>query len=72
MEDGEGRVIDFKNTIILLTSNTGSDLISSLSADPDTIPSERNAHRITAGTAESVPGRVPRTTECGAVLPVTG
>ncbi len=38
MEDGEGRVIDFKNTIILLTSNTGSDLISSLSADPDTIP----------------------------------
>lgn len=38
MEDGEGRVIDFKNTIILLTSNTGSDLISSLSADPDTMP----------------------------------
>ncbi len=36
MEDGEGRVIDFKNTIILLTSNAGSDLISSLSADPDT------------------------------------
>ncbi|HDU8311659.1 type VI secretion system ATPase TssH [Morganella morganii] len=38
MEDGEGRVIDFKNTIILLTSNAGSDLISSLSADPDTPP----------------------------------
>lgn len=38
MEDGEGRVIDFKNTVILLTSNTGSDLISSLSADPDTAP----------------------------------
>ena len=38
MEDGEGRVIDFKNTIILLTSNAGSDLISSLSADPDTTP----------------------------------
>ena len=27
MEDGEGRVIDFKNTLILLTSNVGSDLI---------------------------------------------
>ena len=27
MEDGEGRFIDFKNTIILLTSNAGSELI---------------------------------------------
>lgn len=38
MEDGEGRVIDFKNTLILLTSNTGSDLISSLCEDPDLLP----------------------------------
>ena len=27
LEDGEGRVVDFKNTIILLTSNTGSSAI---------------------------------------------
>lgn len=27
MEDGEGRFIDFKNTLILLTSNAGSELI---------------------------------------------
>src|SRR3546814_9923086 len=27
MEDGEGREIDFKNTLILLTSNAGTDLI---------------------------------------------
>ena len=27
LEDGEGRIIDFKNTIILLTSNTGSNAI---------------------------------------------
>ena len=38
MEDGEGRVIDFKNTIILLTSNVGSDLIMSLCKDPDLMP----------------------------------
>ncbi len=38
MEDGEGREIDFKNTIILLTSNIATDLIMSLSADPDTRP----------------------------------
>lgn len=38
LEDGEGRVIDFKNTIILLTSNIATDLIMSLNADPDTRP----------------------------------
>lgn len=38
LEDGEGRVIDFKSTIILLTSNLGTDLITRLSADPDGAP----------------------------------
>lgn len=33
MEDGDGRYIDFRNTIILLTTNVGSDLISTLCAD---------------------------------------
>ncbi|WP_428719087.1 type VI secretion system ATPase TssH [Undibacterium curvum] len=39
MEDGEGRVIDFKNTLILLTSNVGSDLIEKLCEDSDHLPS---------------------------------
>ncbi|MDC9596151.1 type VI secretion system ATPase TssH [Xenorhabdus anantnagensis] len=38
MEDGEGRHIDFRNTIIILTSNVGSDLISSLCTQQDTAP----------------------------------
>jgi type VI secretion system protein VasG len=38
MEDGEGRVIDFKNTLILLTSNAGSDMIMDMCADPDLMP----------------------------------
>src|SRR5262245_33246798 len=38
MEDGEGRLIDFKNTLILLTSNVGSDLIMKLCSDPDLVP----------------------------------
>ena len=38
MEDGEGRYIDFKNTLILLTSNVGSELIAQMCADPDLIP----------------------------------
>jgi type VI secretion system protein VasG len=39
MEDGEGRVIDFKNTIIILTSNAGTDTLMKLMADPETAPS---------------------------------
>ena len=35
MEDGEGRQIDFRNTVIILTSNVGTDLVMSLCADPD-------------------------------------
>jgi type VI secretion system protein VasG len=38
MEDGEGRLIDFKNTLILLTSNVGSDLIMNMCKDPDLLP----------------------------------
>jgi type VI secretion system protein VasG len=38
MEDGEGRSIDFRNTMILLTTNAGTDLITDLCADPDLIP----------------------------------
>jgi type VI secretion system protein VasG len=38
MEDGEGRFIDFKNTLILLTTNAGTELITSLCKDPDLMP----------------------------------
>jgi type VI secretion system protein VasG len=38
MEDGEGRFIDFKNTLILLTTNAGTDLIASLCKDPELMP----------------------------------
>jgi type VI secretion system protein VasG len=38
MEDGEGRLIDFKNTIILLTSNVGSELIMNMCKDPELLP----------------------------------
>ncbi len=38
MEDGEGRYIDFKNTVIILTSNVGSELIASMCRDPEMMP----------------------------------
>ncbi len=39
MEDGEGREIDFRNSVILLTTNAGTDTIMTLTADPETAPS---------------------------------
>ena len=38
LRDGEGRDIDFKNTVIIMTSNAGTDLITKLCEDPDTMP----------------------------------
>jgi len=38
MEDGEGRQIDFKNNILVLTTNAGTETLMKLTADPDTMP----------------------------------
>ncbi len=38
MDDGEGRSIDFKNCIIILTTNCGTDTLMKLCADPETMP----------------------------------
>jgi type VI secretion system protein VasG len=38
MKDGEGRDIDFKNTVIMMTTNAGTDFIKGLCSDPDTRP----------------------------------
>ncbi|WP_088281371.1 type VI secretion system ATPase TssH [Ideonella sp. A 288] len=42
MEDGEGRFINFKNTLILLTTNAGTELIASLCKDPELMPDPEN------------------------------
>jgi type VI secretion system protein VasG len=39
MEDAEGRYIDFKNTIIILTSNAAQDIIINMCKDPELMPS---------------------------------
>ncbi len=38
MEDGEGRSINFKNSIIILTSNAATDTLAKLTADKETMP----------------------------------
>ncbi|WP_404369188.1 type VI secretion system ATPase TssH [Marinobacter sp.] len=40
LRDGEGQDVDFKNTVILMTSNAGSELISDLYADELTAPED--------------------------------
>ena len=53
MKDGEGRDIDFRNTVIIMTSNAGTDLIAKLFADPETAPDPAGAGRgAAAGIAE--------------------
>jgi type VI secretion system protein VasG len=47
LQDDKGNDVDFKNTIILLTSNAGSDTIMKVCADPDTLPNP-------AGLAEAL------------------
>ncbi|HEY4264838.1 MAG TPA: type VI secretion system ATPase TssH [Micropepsaceae bacterium] len=40
LRDGEGRDIDFKNTVVIMTSNAGTETIAKLCADPETMPDE--------------------------------
>ena len=60
LQDDKGNEVDFKNTIILLTSNVGTDTIMKLCADPDTKPdpealgrgaASRSAQGVQAGAA---------------------
>jgi len=46
MEDGEGRSIDFKNTLIILTSNVGSDELMRLVESAKGIPDEDTAKEV--------------------------
>jgi type VI secretion system protein VasG len=39
MEDGEGRRINFRNCVIIMTSNAGSDLVMNMCKDSDLLPS---------------------------------
>ncbi len=61
MEDGEGRLIDFKNTLILLTTNVGTDLIMNMCKDPELMPEPEGDRQGAARTAaEGVPAGAAR------------
>ena len=69
MNDAEGRRIDFRNTIILLTSNVGTDLIMSLTDDEETAPERGSAGECAAArTTQGVPARAARAVAGAALL----
>ena len=70
MEDGEGRLIDFKNTLILLTSNVGTDLIMAMCDDPELMPEPEEARQgAAAAAAEGVPAGAARAPDRDSLLP---
>ncbi|HXD00774.1 MAG TPA: type VI secretion system ATPase TssH [Verrucomicrobiae bacterium] len=54
MEDAEGRYIDFKNTIILLTSNASQDVIINMCKDPDLMPTAEGLEKAMRGPLTKV------------------
>ena len=57
LTDGQGRTVDFRNTLIVLTSNLGSDAIANL---PDGEDIEKARPYGDGGGAGRVPARVPQ------------
>jgi type VI secretion system protein VasG len=55
MEDGQGTYVDFKNTVILLTSNVGSDVIAHLCASKPDIDMETMAQALRPSLLEVFP-----------------
>ena len=49
MEDAEGKYIDFKNTIIILTSNAAQDVIINLCKDPELMPNAEGLEKAMRG-----------------------
>jgi type VI secretion system protein VasG len=54
MEDAEGRYIDFKNTVIILTSNAAQEVIVNLCKDPDLMPSAEGLEKAMRGPLTKV------------------
>jgi type VI secretion system protein VasG len=54
MEDAEGKYIDFKNTIIILTSNAAQDVIINLCKDPELMPNAEGLEKAMRGPLTKV------------------
>jgi len=54
LTDGKGRTVNFRNTVIIMTSNIGSDIISRIEATPGTVAYEEEYSRVTMAVQENM------------------
>ena len=59
LTDGQGRTVDFKNTVIVMTSNVGSQFITSYAGERDEASYEQMKEPGDGHAAPGVPARVP-------------
>jgi len=52
LTDGKGRTVNFRNTVIIMTSNIGSDIISRIEATPGTVAYEDAYSRVTTAVLD--------------------
>jgi len=52
LTDGKGRTVNFRNTVIIMTSNIGSDIISRIDATPGTVAYEDAYSRVTTAVLD--------------------
>jgi type VI secretion system protein VasG len=72
MEDGEGRFIDFKNTLIILTTNAGTDLIAACARTRTLMPDPEGMAGAARAAAEGVPAGAAGAAGDDPVLPAVG
>ncbi len=58
LTDGQGRTVDFRNTLIIMTSNLGAEYLTQLGEDED---SDAVRDQVMARSCAAFPARVPRT-----------
>jgi ATP-dependent Clp protease ATP-binding subunit ClpA len=52
LTDGKGRTVNFRNTVVIMTSNIGSELISRIASIPGTVAYEEEYSRVTDAVLE--------------------
>ena len=52
LTDGKGRTVNFRNTVVIMTSNIGSELISRIASVPGTVAYEEEYSRVTDAVLE--------------------
>ena len=70
LTDGQGRTVDFKNTVMIMTSNVGSQLISSHRRQPgDDATYEKMKRQVTDTLRQALPAGVPQPDRRGHRVP---